>query len=42
MKMLFGCLLALLLTGCSYNRVTDYTQGASPMIFRCSRRWAMR
>ena len=30
MKILFGCLLALLLTGCSYNRVVDYTQGGKP------------
>jgi len=30
MKMLFGCLLALLLTGCSSNRVVDYSQGGKP------------
>jgi outer membrane protein FlgP len=30
MKILFGCLLALLLTGCSGNRVVDYTQGSRP------------
>ena len=30
MKILFGCLLALLLSGCSYNRVVDYTQGGKP------------